>query len=51
MVAVVTPGMNAEMWLPAAHFAAGSDHLRWSAQPIFQTTSLVAREGFEPHGR
>ena len=51
MVAVVTPGTNAEMWLPAAHFAVGSNPLRWSAQPIFQTTSLVVAEGFAAHGR
>ncbi len=51
MVAVVTPGMNAEMWLSAAHFAAGGKRLRWPAQPIFQTTSLVVREGSAAHGR
>jgi hypothetical protein len=51
MVAVVTPGMNAEMWLPAAHFAAGSNHLRCPAKPIFQTTSLVVAEGSTAHGR
>jgi hypothetical protein len=50
MVAVVTPGISAEMWLPAAHFAVGGAHSR-STQPIFQTTSLVAPEGFGPHGR
>jgi hypothetical protein len=51
MVAVVTPGIHAEMWLPAAHFAAGNKHLRWLAQPIFQTTSLVLAEGSAAHGR
>ena len=51
MVAVVTPGMNAEMWLSAAHFAAGGKHLPWSAQPIFQTTSLVVAKGSVAHGR
>jgi hypothetical protein len=51
MVAVVTPGMKAEMWLPAAHFTAGPKHLRWPAQPIYQTTSLVASEGYAAHGR
>jgi hypothetical protein len=50
MVAVVTPGMNAGMWLSAAHFAVGGAQPR-STQPTFQTTSLVAREGFEAHGR
>jgi hypothetical protein len=50
MVAVVTPGMNAEMWLPAAHFAGGGSH-SLSAQPIFQTTGLVVREGSVAHGR
>lgn len=49
MVAVVTSGMNAEMWLPAAHFAGAGNHLPWPAQPIFQTTSLVVPEG--SHGR
>jgi hypothetical protein len=51
MVAVVTPGMNAEMWLPAAHFAAANEHLRWPVQPTFQTTSLVVREGSTTYGR
>jgi hypothetical protein len=51
MVAVVTPGMNAEMWLPAAHFAVGSGHLRRAGHPIFQTTSLVVAEGSVAHGR
>jgi hypothetical protein len=51
MVAVITSGMNAEMWVPAAHFAGGSKHLRWPAQPIFQTTSLVVAEGSAAHGR
>ena len=51
MVAVVTPGMSAGMWLPAAHFAAGSNHLRCPVQPIFQTTSLVVSEGYAAHGR
>jgi hypothetical protein len=51
MVAVVTPGTNAEMWLPAAHFATATKHLRWAVQPTFQTTSLVVREGSVAHGR
>ncbi|MDT5257359.1 MAG: hypothetical protein QOD10_2439 [Mycobacterium sp.] len=51
MVAVITSGMNAEMWLPAAHFTAGSKRLRWAAQPIFQTTGLVMPEGSAAHGR
>jgi hypothetical protein len=51
MVAVVTPGMNARMWLPAAHFASGTMRLPRPPQPIFQTTSLVAAEGFVAHGR
>jgi hypothetical protein len=51
MVAVVTPGMNAEMWLPAAHFAAGNKHLGWPALPIFQTTSLVVAERSAAYGR
>ena len=51
MVAVITSGMNAEMWLPAAHFADGRMHLRWPAQPIFQTTGLVMPEGSAAHGR
>jgi hypothetical protein len=51
MVAVVTPGMNAGMWLPAAHFAGFRKHLRWPSRPIFQTTSLVVAEGFAAHGR
>jgi hypothetical protein len=51
MVAVVTPGMSAEMWLPAAHFAAGNKHLQWPAQPTFQTASLVVAEGSVAHGR
>ncbi len=51
MVAIVTPGMNAGMWLLAAHFAVGTKHLRWPAQPIFQTTSLVVSEGSVAHGR
>jgi hypothetical protein len=51
MVAVNTPGMNAEMWLPAAHFAAGRKHVRGPSQPIFQTTSLVVAEGSSTHGR
>ena len=50
MVAVVMPGTNAGMWLPAAPFAVGGEY-PWSTQPIFQTTSLVVPEGFEPHGR
>jgi hypothetical protein len=51
MVAVITSGMNAEMWLPAAHFTAGGKRLRWPAQPIFQTTSLVVPKGSAIHGR
>jgi hypothetical protein len=51
MVAVITSGMNAEMWLPAAHFADGRMHLRRPSQPIFQTTSLVVAEGSAAHGR
>jgi hypothetical protein len=51
MVAVVTPGMDAGMWLPAAHFAGGRKHLQWPARRIFQTTSLVVAKGSVAHGR
>jgi hypothetical protein len=51
MVAVVTPGVDPGMWLPAAHFAASSKRLRRPAQMTFQTAGLVLPEGFVGHGR
>jgi hypothetical protein len=50
MVAVVTPGIDAGMWLPVAHFAVGGKHLRRPAQSIFQTIGLVMPEGCESDG-
>ena len=50
MLAVVTPEVNAGMWLSATHFAVDSTN-SWPVRPIFQTVRLVMPGGFEAHGR
>jgi hypothetical protein len=51
MVAAFVPGSNAGMWLVTEHFAVCGEHSGRLALPIFQTTSLVMREGSEADGR
>jgi hypothetical protein len=51
MEAAVVPGSNAGMWLVAEYFAVGGERSGRPVPPIFQTTSLVKREGSEADGR
>jgi hypothetical protein len=51
MGAAFVPGSNAGMWLVAEYFAVGSEHSGRLAPLIFQTTSLVMREGSDADGR
>ena len=51
MVAAVVPAGNVGMPLLAGYFAAVSERAGRRAPSIFQTTSLVTREGSEADGR